>query len=264
MTIKVKLKDLRKTIREVAEEALESVDRVKRHEDGREDSLFDEAAAGPSAPRDPQSTVRASGASLHTRDKSGMQPANVNKKMSLQQAFGDKPKESVDRVNRHNDGREDSLFDEEAKPEDHSKPLVQPGEKFVNKFKIPYKPAVKKEDEDHDPNKTLVLPSGDKGPDVHKADADYQDKLKQGKQAAIKNVAAAHKEKMGGEGWKFKEQPGGWSAKLGEDSVKEAAPAGNKAKEFLDKAKQPFKDKYGKDWAKVLYATAEKHFGKKK
>ncbi len=41
----------------------------------------------------------------------------------------------------------------------------------------------------------------------------------------------------------------------------ESAPSGKKAERFIKHAKKDFKKKYGKNWKKVLYATAWKNFG---
>lgn len=44
-------------------------------------------------------------------------------------------------------------------------------------------------------------------------------------------------------------------------NVKESAPPGKEAKDFISNSKSEFKKKYGKDWEKKLYATAWKKFG---
>jgi hypothetical protein len=43
--------------------------------------------------------------------------------------------------------------------------------------------------------------------------------------------------------------------------VKEKAPPGKKAEDFIKNNKESFKKRYGKDWERVLYATAWKQFG---
>lgn len=43
--------------------------------------------------------------------------------------------------------------------------------------------------------------------------------------------------------------------------VSEKAPPGAKAERFVRKNKSDFKERYGKRWKKVLYATAWKQFG---
>lgn len=45
------------------------------------------------------------------------------------------------------------------------------------------------------------------------------------------------------------------------EHLNEKAPKGKKAKRFIRKAKQDFKDRYGDAWKQVLYATAWKMFG---
>ena len=45
------------------------------------------------------------------------------------------------------------------------------------------------------------------------------------------------------------------------DDLNEKAPKGKKAKRFIRRAKQDFKDRYGDAWKQVLYATAWKMFG---
>jgi len=47
------------------------------------------------------------------------------------------------------------------------------------------------------------------------------------------------------------------------EAVKEKAPPGKKAEEFIKDNKTKFKDQYGKRWESVLYATAWKKFGQK-
>lgn len=44
-------------------------------------------------------------------------------------------------------------------------------------------------------------------------------------------------------------------------SMLEVAPPGKKAEKWIKDRKNDFKEKYGKDWQKVLYATAWKRFG---
>lgn len=41
----------------------------------------------------------------------------------------------------------------------------------------------------------------------------------------------------------------------------EKAPPGKKAERFIKKQKKEFKKRYGKNWERVLYATAWKNFG---
>lgn len=43
--------------------------------------------------------------------------------------------------------------------------------------------------------------------------------------------------------------------------LEESAPPGKKAERFIKKSKKDFKKRYGKNWEKVLYATAWKNFG---
>jgi hypothetical protein len=43
--------------------------------------------------------------------------------------------------------------------------------------------------------------------------------------------------------------------------VLEVAPPGKKAEKWIKDRKADFKERYGKDWSKVLYATAWKQFG---
>jgi hypothetical protein len=43
--------------------------------------------------------------------------------------------------------------------------------------------------------------------------------------------------------------------------IVEKAPPGAKAKRFIKRRKQDFKDRYGDAWKQVLYATAWKMFG---
>ena len=49
-----------------------------------------------------------------------------------------------------------------------------------------------------------------------------------------------------------------------ENTVEEVAPPGKKAEEFIRDQKSAFKKRYGKNWERVLYATAWKEFGPKK
>ncbi|CAM6053364.1 unnamed protein product [Sphagnum tenellum] len=44
-------------------------------------------------------------------------------------------------------------------------------------------------------------------------------------------------------------------------TIAEVAPSGKKAAHFITHAKKDFKKRYGKNWKKVLYATAWKNFG---
>jgi len=48
-----------------------------------------------------------------------------------------------------------------------------------------------------------------------------------------------------------------------ESKINEVAPPGKKAEDFIRKNKASFKDRYGKRWEEVLYATAWKKFGPK-
>ena len=146
--------------------------------------------------------------------------------------------ESVNRVRRHEDGRGDSLFDEANEPSEEeqdadervwslqhpSKPLVKPGEEFTRKFGAEkgVGPSSKTKKEGDDFTKTVVLPHNRRADDKTKIGA-YNQKFKQVKQAGIKNVANQHKSDMGKEGWKFKKDPGGWSAKIGDKEMDEAA-----------------------------------------
>ena len=56
----------------------------------------------------------------------------------------------------------------------------------------------------------------------------------------------------------------GWSflTELSEQIMSETAPPGKKPERFIKKSKKDFKKRYGKNWEKVLYATAWKNFGK--
>lgn len=47
------------------------------------------------------------------------------------------------------------------------------------------------------------------------------------------------------------------------ESINESAPPGKKAEDFVKKNKASFKERYGKRWEEVLYATAWKKFGSK-
>ena len=44
-------------------------------------------------------------------------------------------------------------------------------------------------------------------------------------------------------------------------AIAESAPPGKEAEDWIMKNKSRFKDEYGDDWEKVLYATAWKMFG---
>lgn len=44
-------------------------------------------------------------------------------------------------------------------------------------------------------------------------------------------------------------------------NLSETSPPGAKAERFIRKNKRDFKERYGKRWKKVLYATAWKQFG---
>lgn len=46
--------------------------------------------------------------------------------------------------------------------------------------------------------------------------------------------------------------------------IQEVAPPCPEAEKFIKKAKKDFKKRYGKDWERVLYATAWKIFGDRK
>jgi len=48
---------------------------------------------------------------------------------------------------------------------------------------------------------------------------------------------------------------------ISDRDMNESAPPGKKAERFIRKHKSDFKDRYGKRWKKVLYATAWKQFG---
>lgn len=48
---------------------------------------------------------------------------------------------------------------------------------------------------------------------------------------------------------------------LAEASLAEKAPPGQKAERFINNNKEDFKNRYGKKWKKILYATAWKKFG---
>ena len=52
--------------------------------------------------------------------------------------------------------------------------------------------------------------------------------------------------------------------KVKESQVKETAPPGKKAEDFIKGAKEDYKKRYGKSWESKLYATAWKKFGPKK
>lgn len=54
----------------------------------------------------------------------------------------------------------------------------------------------------------------------------------------------------------------GRTGNLVKGKLEEVAPPSKKSEEWIKKNKKRFKEKYGKDWEKVLYATAWKNYHK--
>jgi len=102
-----------------------------------------------------------------------------------------------------------------------------------------------------DPRTDLKLKKDGKVEEAKKAKPDFLDVDKDGNKKesfkkAVKDKAKADKNK-----------------KVDEAALKEVAPPGKKAEEFIKGNKESFKKRYGKRWQEVLYATAWKKFGDK-
>lgn len=131
-------------------------------------------------------------------------------------------------------------------------------DKDVNKAKkkavIDPKKRTKEEKSKFDPREDLKLKKSATVKEAKKTKPDFLDIDKDGNKKETMKKAAADKKKAEAS----KKKP------VKETKLKEVAPPGKKAEDFIKKNKASFKERYGKRWQEVLYATAWKKFGPKK